>query len=246
MALSSRLALDSASEPAPPLINLPDVITHRYDTVVEHIQCGPRMLSLLRVRDSNRLLDAITPEDFAVDERLPFWADLWPASIALAREVCLQRSLAGKRVLELGCGLGLAGIAAAGAGARVTFSDYEPDALLFTRFNVYTNLGEAGSASADIRLLDWRDTSLAGQYDVILGADILYERRVFTALAVLFRRMLQTGGYVLLSDPNRSTGKEFFASAKAQGFNVEERSADLVHHGKHHAITIAMVRLTPQ
>jgi len=201
---------------------------------------------MVRVRDSNRLLDAITPEDFAVDERLPFWADLWPASIALARDICLRRSLAGKRTLELGCGLGLAGIAAAHAGARVTFSDYEPDALLFTRFNVFTNLGEAGSASTDVCLLDWRDSSLAGQYDVILGADILYERKVFTALAALFRRMLQPGGYVLLSDPNRSTGKEFFASATAEGFTVEERAEDLLHHGKHHSITIAMVRLTTQ
>jgi len=198
------------------------------------------------VRDSNRLLDAITPEDFAVDERLPFWADLWPSSVALARDVCSQPQLEGKQVLELGCGLGLAGIAAAQAGARVMFTDYEPDALQFTRINVRLNLGEAGFPSTDIRLLDWRESPLAGQYDIILGADIVYERRVFPALAALFRRMLRPGGRVLLSDPNRSTWTEFLACVATEGFTVDERGVVLEHGEKLHSITIATLRFTPQ
>ncbi len=66
---------------------------------------------------------------FAEDERLPYWAELWPSAIGLAHYLDRDVSLRGKHVLELGCGLGLLGVIAARDGARVLCTDYEPDAL---------------------------------------------------------------------------------------------------------------------
>ena len=115
-------------------------IGKRYDTRTETVTVGNRTLSIQSVRDTNALLDAIDPATFMEDERLPYWAELWPSAIALARWVSRYPGLEGKRVLELGCGLGLSGIAAAAAGARVTMTDYDEDALLFARFNAALNL----------------------------------------------------------------------------------------------------------
>src|SRR5512146_678227 len=115
--------------PAPlEIISLLSDLRERYDIAEERIVFGSRTLTILKIADTSRLLDAIKPEMFASDERLPYWAELWPSSIELARFFLREENIRGRTVLELGCGLGLAGIAAAAAGANVLFTDYEPDA----------------------------------------------------------------------------------------------------------------------
>jgi predicted nicotinamide N-methyase len=82
-------------------------------TVVEELVPVPGpTIRITRPRDSEELLDE---EAFASDELLPYWAELWPSCLALAREVAAL-DLSGRRVLEVGCGLGLPAIAAALAG----------------------------------------------------------------------------------------------------------------------------------
>ena len=89
---------------------------------------GGRDLRLLRPRDTEALLDE---EAFEHEEFLPYWAELWPSSLALARTIA-GRALRGARTLELGCGLGLPSIAAALAGGRVLATDWSPEAIAMT------------------------------------------------------------------------------------------------------------------
>ena len=90
------------------------------DDLVEHVVALPgRELGLLAPRDGDALL---SQEAFERDEFLPYWAELWPSALALARVVA-RRPLTGRRVIELGCGLGLPALAAALAGGRVLATD---------------------------------------------------------------------------------------------------------------------------
>jgi predicted nicotinamide N-methyase len=89
------------------------------DLVEQVVPMAGRDLTIVRPRDSEALLDE---HEFADDEFLPYWADLWPSAELLARTV-VTRALRGARVLELGCGLGLPSLAAAAAGGRVLATD---------------------------------------------------------------------------------------------------------------------------
>jgi len=217
----------------------PKSITARYDVVTEQIRAGSIAWSLLAVRDSNSLVDAITPAQFEEDERLPYWADLWASSIALACALREGVGLSGKSVLELGCGLGLAGIAAAQAGAVVCMTDYEPDALEFARFNAARNLSPEELTRVSFRLLDWRNAGETGSFDMVIGADIVYDRQNFTALLSCARRNLRPGGSFLVADPGRTIGRDFIRLAAGEGFRLSERTVAVTHRGRDLDVTLA-------
>jgi predicted nicotinamide N-methyase len=127
--------------------------------------------------------DLIDEEDFDRDERLPYWAELWPSAVALARYLS-ERDLGGTRVIELGCGVGLPTVVALARGARVLATDHYEAALAFTAYNASTNLYLEPEVSA----LDWRwpDLEGIGTFDLVLAADVLYERKNAAALADLW------------------------------------------------------------
>src|SRR5207253_8603444 len=94
------------------------------------VRVGEVELVLLRPRDPEALLDE---DAFADDEFLPYWAELWPAGLALAQ--ALPARLDGVRVIELGCGLGVPSLVAAARGARVTAVDWAAGAIALLRAN---------------------------------------------------------------------------------------------------------------
>ena len=126
---------------------------------------GEVELSLLRPVSPDALLDE---DAFARDEFLPYWAELWPAATALAAAL---PDLAGLRVVELGCGLGLPSLVAAARGADVTASDWAEDAVELLRENAARN---GLALRAEVR--DWREP-WPERFDVAIAADVLYERR---------------------------------------------------------------------
>lgn len=170
------------------------------DLVEEVVVVDGRDLAFRRPRDPEQLLDE---ERFAAEEYLPYWAELWPAGVALAQAVG-TRSLKGARVLELGCGLGLPSIAAALAGGRVLATDWSDDALELLRENA-----DANGATLETEVIDWRaPASLLDRapFDLVLAADVLYEQPNADLLAEL---LPQLGGEVLLADPGRKTLDDF-------------------------------------
>ena len=122
-------------------------------------------LQLLRPESPEALIDE---EAFADDEFLPYWAELWPAARALAEAL---PDVDGLRVVELGCGLGLPSLVAAGKGADVTATDWSQDAIALLRENASRNGLEL---RAEVR--DWREP-WEERFDLVLAADVLYERR---------------------------------------------------------------------
>jgi len=216
----------------PPATTLPDfrrAIAARFDVATETLDIDGERFTILRVRDTNALLDRVDPAAFARDERLPYWAELWPSSIALASRCLRESSLRDRQVLEVGCGLGLAGIAAARAGAAVTLTDYEPDALLFAHYNTMANGEEESCAPV---LLDWRSPECNVTYDVILGADVMYETRAHLPLLELIGRCLRPDGRAVFTDPARRHAGEFAGMANRRGFDVEKEETVIARNGQ--------------
>src|SRR5512143_2254393 len=213
---------------------LRSLIESRYQCVQEELTIAGMPFSLLRVADSNALLDAVDTAAFLEDERLPYWSEIWASSVALANWSLTSPRVRGKRVLELGCGLGLAGIAAARAGATVVLSDYEEDALLFARYNALQNVPELPPGFLHF---DWRQPRLAREFDLLLGADILYERRHFLPLLEAFGALLAPGGSVVLTDPERSTCEPFARLAQEWGYHVARVQTPIDYHEKRVSVT---------
>jgi predicted nicotinamide N-methyase len=176
--------------------------------------CGGIAIELLRVADVDALLDRLPAVQFRADERLPYWADLWPSALALAQYLGEGVDLDGLEVLELGCGLGLAGVAASRKGGLVTLTDYEADALAFARYNTYRN----GCQQAVVRYLDWHAPTLKHTYAVVIASDVFYERSNFHPLIQLLQRALRPDGQLILAEPNRPVARDFFRLLRDHGF----------------------------
>lgn len=220
-------------------------LSSRYDVVEDPLSLGTCAFSILRVRDTNALLKEINHETFVTDERLPYWAELWPSSIELARYCLKERGVSGRKILEIGCGLGLAGVAAARAGAHVIFTDYEPDALKFARYNALKNLPpDSIDSRVKFRLLDWRSDEEVEPVDMIIGADVVYERRNFLPILNIVRRVLKDDGCGVFTDPDRSTGMSFFALAEQETFAVSLSSHSLLRGEKSSTILLGELRLS--
>jgi len=180
----------------PAAAELLEDLTRRFAPVADAVDLGPEVVEILRPPSAEALIDEA---DFARDERLPYWADLWGSAVVLGRAVRAE-SGAGRSLLELGCGLGVGALAALAAGYRVTASDYYKDALAFARLNCWRNLGrEPGT-----RLLDWRALpDDLPRHDRVIAADVLYERPYGALVAEALRRALAPEGVATVADPGR-------------------------------------------
>lgn len=223
------------------------VVTNKWQTELEKIerdyrlktvqlQLENRILELVKVANMDELLDRITE----VDE-LPFWAEIWPAAIGLAIFIFQNReSFTGKRILELGAGAGLAGIAAKLAGADVTQSDFIGAALSFIRVNCLRNQVPVGN----LLLADWRDfPEVAAKYDLVIGSDILYEKTLHSDLVKVFHQVLKSGGSVYLSDPGRGFGRQFVSDLTVLGWDNIHVQVPVFYEEQ--TYTIDIYRLTP-
>jgi predicted nicotinamide N-methyase len=149
-------------------------------------------------------------------EKPPYWAVLWPSGAALAAYLKTQRDLVRKVTLELGCGAGLAGMVARCRGARVLQTDLFPEAVALARWNARRN----GVGGIRYLAMDWTRWSLRGSFDLILGADILYERALHAPLQAIFEANLASGGEVLVADPGRPLAIEFAARLETASWRV--------------------------
>jgi len=169
----------------------------------EQVIIEDRTFVITRPDESDQLLDnPAVRSAFAADEFLPYWADLWPAARMLAKAILREPWPAGAplpHALEIGCGLGLPGIAALARGLRVTFSDYDATALRFAADNARAN----GFDNFDLLQMDWRFPPRDRQFALILGSDLIYEMRNIEPLVHLIKTMLAPDGECLLTDQDR-------------------------------------------
>ena len=191
-------------------------LTRRFRTSIEDATVDEHTFSILKPANSD---DLIREEDFVKDERLPYWADVWPSSIILAGKL-LELQGRGKTALELGCGVGLSTLAATSAGFDVLSTDYYEDALDVTRANVFRNL----ATIARTRLVDWRHfPEDLGTFDLVFASDVLYEKEYAELLPVLLRRLLVPGGIALIADPGRVAAPVFVEACATHGLTIDKK-----------------------
>jgi predicted nicotinamide N-methyase len=176
--------------------------------VEEEVELGDGLrLEILRPPNADELIDEAA---FDEEEFLPYWAELWPSGLALARHMA-ARALRGSRVLELGCGLGLPALAAALGGADVLATDWAEDAIELLRRNA-----ERNGVFVRVARVRWSEPEpllRAAPWDLVLGADLLYEARNAAQLAELLPAL---GGEMLLAEPGRPHAKEFLDRFRAE------------------------------
>lgn len=199
------------------------------DTHLRRVVIGDLALTIKEAADINMLLAGVERDD-----DIPFWAVLWPSAIALARFIREQRMPSGCRVIELGAGVGLAGMVAALQGGTVTQTDFVPGALTLQKANAEMN----GAVGILHELADWRSFDLDRKYDWIIGSDILYEPKLHGYLEQIFRRCLEEKGMLILADPGREDGKTFVESLLAAGFFGRHEEISVVFDGLVYRVTI--------
>jgi predicted nicotinamide N-methyase len=205
----------AAGRPARPLPSgavsaLPD----GFDVVTERLRVAGLEIDVARPRSAEDLIDE---DEYARDERLPYWAEVWPSGRVLA-EWLAGEDVAGRRVVELGAGLALPSLVALRGGARVLATDWYPEALAFAR----ANARRAGLGELPTREVDWGapppELTAAGPFDLVLGADVLYENRHAAQLAPLVAALTAPGGRVVIADPRRPAADGFLAELRETGW----------------------------
>lgn len=210
-------------------------IRREFEVTEETLEFAGHTLRFARVADPNAVLDEVcrleTLREMGVAPRrelhVPYWAAVWESGVAVSEHLARQagpRPLAGLRALDLGCGMGMAGATMAGLGAQVTLGDIDTAALLFARLNTLP-----WAQRCRVARCDWRSDDLPGPFDLIVGADVLYEVSQWPYIEAFARRRLAPGGTLMLGEPGRPTAKGFHEWLDARGWRV---SATQLRSGK--------------
>jgi predicted nicotinamide N-methyase len=181
-------------------------------------------IALWRVADLEHHVDRralLSADDDAPEP--PYWAHLWSGATVLAAAL---PSRAG-RTIELGCGLGLPGLVAARRGARVVFVDRAVAALGFVRASAAANrLSRVAVVVADVT-----SPAVRGAFDLVLAAELLYDRSAFPAIAAAIARLLAPGGRALLADARRIDTAGFHPALDAAGLSWRAREERVIEEG---------------
>jgi predicted nicotinamide N-methyase len=186
--------------------------------VTQSVELPSGALRLLQPEESAEL-----PDDGAVEwaPLAPYWSVLWRSGVALAREL-EAAPLGGLRVVELGCGIAVPSIAAARAGADVLATDSDPEALELVAQNA-----QANGVQVETAVVDWAQPDelvSRAPFDLVLAADVLYERAAVAQLLSLLPRLAPEAW---LADPGRTVADAFLAEADRR-WGVETRVRGVV------------------
>lgn len=195
-----------------------------YQTSIHTFTIGGIQVSIEKVTNIDELFDCLLAKGDhhadVIDERIPYWAELWPSALALSDYITnLDLNWNGLEVHEIGAGLGLPSIVTGKLGGRVTISDYLPEAIAFAKSNWNRNI----ASPPNFKILDWRNPYNISPADVLLAADVAYEQRMFKYLPNAFRNLCKKGGLILLSEPNRAFAQSFLANISSEGLQLQRK-----------------------
>lgn len=187
-----------------------------FPTQVEAYDLEGFTLGLVTVRNLEQHVDR---ERLLHDETCvpPYWAMVWGGARALAAHVANRLRCDGRTVLDVGCGLGLVALAAARAGGQVTAIDRELPAIEFLLASAAVNRTPVEALVGDVATVD-----LGRRFDLVLAADLLYERGEFERLASALERLIAPGGTLWVADPQRVDTASFYRALDAARFRIRE------------------------
>ncbi|NYT65981.1 SAM-dependent methyltransferase [Alcaligenaceae bacterium] len=159
----------------------------------------------------------------------PLFGLLWPSGVQLATQLASRPVCINERILEIGCGLGLASLVGQRRGARITASDRHPLARTFLKKNAHLNglptlkyrHGQWGTNGSEPCILDTDAELLSARYDLIIGSDLLYERGMAQDVASFINNHAYPSAEVWMMDPGRGYRPEFNRHMAAYGFQLQ-------------------------
>ena len=160
---------------------------------------------------------AIESEISGASDSDPYWGSLWETSPKMAAMILQHQWPRRLKMLELGCGIGVTGIAALFAGHEVTFSDHATAAV---RLAVY-NAGLNGFPEATGEVFDWQQPPTSFQYDFVFGSDVLYDIAHHQSLLNTIQQMLQDDGIAWIGEAGRANADQFVKLANSLDWNVQ-------------------------
>lgn len=181
------------------------------------LEVGGRAFRLTLPADPDAFLK--DPEVHAAHDRceyMPYWPYLWPAALSMAQLVQDDQLLAGRRVLEIGAGIGLVGLAALARGCHVTFNDNQQSAVDLALYNARQN----GFTRVAALCFDWSEPPPV-RFPAIIGCEVTYDPKNHGSILDLVETTLEAGGVAWFGDPCRQQTEKFIAQAKARGFEVK-------------------------
>ena len=191
--------------------------SHPHHPTPHPLRIGELELIIQTPPNFDALLDAAaqqTPNDV---DKIPYYATLWPSASTLATVLWeIRTTLPGLRVLELGCGLGLPAIVAAKLGADVTATDFHPDTGNWCLANAAAN-----NVNLQFHLCDWNSPPPLPAFDLIIGSDLIYERRHIPALVQCIDQLATPHGKALIADPGRDGLAQFTSTMQTAGWPCE-------------------------
>ncbi len=171
----------------------------------------------------------------------PLWAKIWEASMVLADHLAAMPLDPERRLLEIGCGVGVVGIVAAAFGNRVTMSEYNSNALDFARANVHANLSANNGTSIEVMRLDWNQPKLVGRFDAIVGSEVIYKETDFQSILKLVETCLNPSGEIILAEGFRKTSMAFFSQV-SERFDITAQRKTLRSKGEAFPVILAKMR----
>jgi predicted nicotinamide N-methyase len=211
-----------------------------YPTRTEVLRFDTLSVRLLVVDHLERYVDRESLLRDAHAAEPPYWAHHWPASRVLAKLVAARDGWAGKRVIDIGCGLGLPAVVAALKGAVVTAVDTAPEALVMTRANA-----ELNGSTISVACCDLRRSAFNATFDFSLAADITYDPALQHALAEFLARHLSPDGMAWCAESVRTLDQGFRVACEARGLDVVESEIVETDEGRAVAVRLSEVRRRP-
>lgn len=158
----------------------------------------------------------------------PLFGLVWPTAQVLVNRV-IAEILTGRRILEIGCGIGLASIVLHRMGADITASDYHPQVLPFLERNLRQNK----LSPIKFQTGNWEtDNPALGEFDLIIGSDILYQPAHIDDVSQFISRHSSADVDVMIIDPGRENRPRFTRAMRELGYNYRFEKFDEPVHGK--------------
>jgi predicted nicotinamide N-methyase len=205
-----------------------------YGAVCGTVAVGDARLAFWQVDDVERYVDRAALLAGSDPAEPPYWAYCWSGARVVAGAV----PAAPGRVVEVGCGLGLAGLVAARRGGRVLFVDRERAPLAFVRASLASN----GLRAIGVVAADFTGDAVHARFDLVLAAEVLYDRPAFPRLAARLDALLAPGGTALVGDGHRIDTRDFYDLVAARGLVSKTTDVAVREEGASLTVTLTTIR----
>lgn len=216
--------------------NLYNKLKKRYSLHFESIRFGKHTIRFLRTSDLEELLKGQDP--FGDVTVFPFWSQLWDASVVLAHVLTAVPARQGARLLELGAGLGVSGLAGAAAGFDVLLSDNEEVSLDFQRVSAAAN----GFNKVESLLWDWDNPPKPGSFDVIAGSEILSREEIVAPFLDICKNNLKTEGTIYIAHDVKRKCLPLFLRQAEKDFMIGTQKHRLSGNGQKVEVLVNMLK----